>query len=64
MTGRELRAGFAGTLLLVGALAPGASAAPQEPPPAATDDFSERVDVEVVNVDVVVTGACGHRGRP
>ena len=61
MTGRELRAGFAGTLLLVGALAPGASAAPQEPPPAATDDFSERVDVEVVNVDVVVTDRAGQR---
>ena len=61
MIGPELRARVAGTLLVVGALAPGGSAPAQEPPPAATDDFSERVDVEVVNVDVVVSDRAGKR---
>ncbi len=61
MIGPELRARVAGALLVVGALPPGASASAQEPPPAATDDFSERVDVEVVNVDVVVSDRAGKR---
>lgn len=56
----ELRARVAGTLLVVGLLAPGASVLAEEPP-AAPDEFSERVDVEVVNVDVVVSDRAGKR---
>ncbi len=47
---------LAGILILLGSLAGGTNAPAQESPPAsATESFSEQVDIEVVNVDVVVT---------
>jgi VWFA-related protein len=58
------RARRVATLLLLvlvsGASGPGAPAQ-ESPPAAATEEFSERVEVEVVNVDVVVTDKAERR---
>jgi VWFA-related protein len=56
MSRRHPRGGPAGILVVLGALVWGSNVPAQEPPPAAaTEEFAERVEVEVVNVDVVVT---------
>ena len=54
----RIRGRLAGILLLACSLAGGGKAAAQTPAAApAAEEFAERVDVEVVNVDVVVTDA-------